>query len=269
MVFSLFNYVTELFKIWLHTLFLVPFENYDMLWLLIPIWVAWFFAEFFQEKIGTSMGNAITNAVVILWGSIDCARQTVNLIIEKTIKNAFDIIARFGLIFILFLYGALIIHYGIKGNPIIKKWGKVRNITYVFAMFVPIFYNAIPFSFNHILAAILFFPLFYYTIELIDKYMPNPKAIEEDLNDIKKELNKTNHIDKKIEDLKKNINNYKTNNNLKMSNTDKSNIYYHNLQHNYNNNSHYYNLSSSHQNHTSFHNNNNNNKDFNFGNKRS
>ncbi|MEM2131214.1 MAG: hypothetical protein QXM96_04380 [Candidatus Woesearchaeota archaeon] len=210
MVFSLFNYVLELFKIWLHTLFLVPFENYDMLWLLIPIWIAWFFAEFFQEKIGTSMGNAITNSVVILWGSIDCARQTVNLIIEKTIKNAFDIIARFGLIFILFLYGALIIHYGIKGNPIIKRWGKVRNITYVFAMFVPIFYNAIPFSFNHILAAILFFPLYYYVIELTDKYMPNPKAIEEDLNDIKNELNKNNHIDKRIDEIKKNIYTQKT-----------------------------------------------------------
>lgn len=188
--FQIINFIGELFKTWLHTLFLVPFENYDMLWLLIPIWLAWFFAEFFQEKIGTSMGNAITNAVVILWGSIDCVRQTVNFIVKKTITSPIEIIARFSLIILLFFYGFLIIHYGIKGNPIIKKIGRVRNITYVFAMFVPIFYNAIPFSLNHIISAILFFPLFYYIIEGIDKIVPNPKAIEEDLkNDEKIHLN--------------------------------------------------------------------------------
>ncbi|MEM3373612.1 MAG: hypothetical protein QXE31_00150 [Candidatus Woesearchaeota archaeon] len=181
MVSSIITFIGTLFNTWIHTLFLVPFENYDMLWLLIPIWLAWFFAEFFQEKVGTSMGNAITNAVVILWGSIDCARQTVNFIIQKQITNTFNIIARFFLIFFLFLYGFIIIHYGIKGNPIIKKIGRVRNITYVFAMFVPIFYNAIPFSLNHILAAILFFPLFYYFIEAIDRIVPNPKAVEQDL----------------------------------------------------------------------------------------
>ncbi|MFA6461832.1 MAG: hypothetical protein WCV90_06210 [Candidatus Woesearchaeota archaeon] len=176
-------YLWELFRDWLTTIFIIPFKNVDMLWLLIPVWIAWFFAEFFQEKRGTSMGNAITNAVIILWGSIDCTRQTLRLISEGIITNTFDIVLRFVLIAAIFGYGGLIIGFGIKGNPIIKYIGRVREVTYVFAMFVPVFYNEIPFSLEHILAVIIFFPLFYFFIELLDRYTPNPKAMVEDLQE--------------------------------------------------------------------------------------
>lgn len=177
-------YLWELFREWLNTIFVIPVQNVDMLWLLIPVWMAWFFAEFFQEKRGTSMGNAITNAVVILWGSIDCIRQTLKLMTEGAITNNFDIGLRFGLIFLIFAYGGLIVTLGWKGNPIIKYIGRVREVTYVFAMFVPIFYNAIPFSVGHIISAIIFFPLFYFAIELLDRYTPNPKAMVEDIKAI-------------------------------------------------------------------------------------
>lgn len=176
-------YIWNLFKLWLSTIFVTPFQNIDMLWLLVPIWIAWFFAEFFQEKMGTSMGNAITNAVVILWGSIDCIRKTLQLMSEKVLTHWLDIGARFGLILLLFAYGAVIVILGWRGNKIIKYIGRVRIVTYVFAMFVPIFYNAIPFSIEHIVAALLFFPVFYFVIELIDHYTPNPKAITEDLEE--------------------------------------------------------------------------------------
>ena len=174
-------YLWDLFSDWIKTIFVIPIQNVDMLWLLVPVWMAWFFAEFFQEKKGTSMGNAITNSVVILWGSIDCVRQTLKLISEGVLANTLDIGMRFGLVLLIFIYGGLIITLGWKGNPIIKYIGRVREVTYVFVMFVPIFYNAIPFSFGHILGAILFFPLFYYAIEMLDRYIPNPKAIVEDL----------------------------------------------------------------------------------------
>ncbi len=165
---------------WIHTIFVTPFQNSEMLWLLVPIWIAWFFAEFFQEKEGTSLGNAMSNAVIILWGSIDCFRQTVNLIQEKIITRAIDIVARFTLASVIFSYGAAILILGWRGNPLIKKLGRVRTVTYVFAMFVPIFYNAIPFSLNHFISTILFFPIFYFAIELLDRIMPDPKAVEKD-----------------------------------------------------------------------------------------
>ncbi|MBW2964284.1 hypothetical protein KY363_02390 [Candidatus Woesearchaeota archaeon] len=176
-------YFWGLFKGWIVTIFVAPWKTMDMLWLLVPVWVAWFFAEFFQEKQGTSMGNAITNAVVVLWGSIDCTRQTISLMSEGTVSGIWNIIARFGIIAAIFAYGILIVILGIKGNKIIKYIGRVREVTYAFAMFTPVFYNEIPLTLSHIIATLLFFPLFYFTIELIDRYTPNPKAMVEDLEE--------------------------------------------------------------------------------------
>lgn len=173
-------YFWELFKTWIHTLFVTPFQTHDMLWLLIPLWIAWFFAEFFQEKSGTSLGNAMSNAVVILWASIDCTQKTVGLISQGTLTNVWDLVLRFLLITVLFTYGAVILVLGWKGHDIIRKIGRSREVTYIFAIFVPVFYNVIPFSVNHILAGIIFFPLFYFLIELIDYYTPDPEAIKRD-----------------------------------------------------------------------------------------
>ncbi len=173
----------ELLKDWLTTIFITPFRSTDMLWLLVPVWISWFFAEFFQEKIGTSMGNALTNAVIVLWGSIDCTRQTVRLIGEGLVKGTGNIIARFAVIGGIFLYGFTIVFLGWKGNEIIKKVARIREVTYVFVMFVPIFYNAIPLTMKHVIAAILFFPVFYYAIELFDRLTPNPAAVTKDMEE--------------------------------------------------------------------------------------
>lgn len=178
---AIVTYFWEIFKLWIHTIFVVPFQTTDMLWLLVPVWLGWFFAEFFQEKTGTSLGNAISNAVIILWGSIDCTRQTVKLIAARALAGTWDIAARFFIIGLIFAYGAFILVLGWKGNKLIKRIGRVRIVTYVFAVFTPVFYGAIPFSLNHIIAALLFFPLFYFAIELIDRYTPDPKAISEDM----------------------------------------------------------------------------------------
>ena len=131
-----------------------------MLWLLIPIWTTWFFAEFFQEKHGTSMGNAITNSVVVIWGSIDCTRQTVKLISERVVSGLKEIIPRFFIISVILGYGITIVVLGLKGNKVIKYIGRVREVTYAFAMFTPVFYNATELTLNHIIATLLFFPLF-------------------------------------------------------------------------------------------------------------
>lgn len=170
------GYLLDLFLQWLKAIFVVPFQNLDMLWILIPVWAAWFFTEFFQEKQGTKMGNAITNSVVVLWGSIDCARQTTYWMASHA-REFLQIFLRYFLIGLIFTYGVIIIWFGLKGNKLIRFIARIREVTYVFAIFVPIFYNAIPISWNYILGAIVFFPIFYFMIELVDRYAPNPTAV--------------------------------------------------------------------------------------------
>jgi len=173
-------FISLRFQEWLSTMFIIPFQSMDMLWLLVPVWISWWFAEYFQEKHGTSLGNATSNAVVVLWGAIDCARQTVNLLAKKSILGTLNISLRFTLASLIFLYGGTIVYLGIKGNPLIKYIARIRVVTYVFIQFVPVFYNAIPLSFNHILASILFYPIFHYAIELLDYLMPDPVSIQEE-----------------------------------------------------------------------------------------
>lgn len=203
-------YLWSLLKLWLTTLFVAPFKTMDMLWLLIPVWIGWFFAEFFQEKIGTSMGNAITNSVVVLWGSIDCTRQTMKLLKAGELAFGLDVMLRFSIIAVIFAYGMLIVFLGIEGKKIIKKIARIRVVTYAFVIFAPIFYNELPLTLDHIAAALLFFPIFYFFIELIDWIMPNPKAIEEDIEESKEEgmekgddlLGSESSFEKELGDLK-------------------------------------------------------------------
>jgi len=180
-------YFWELFRIWFSALFVIPFQQLQVLWILVPLWLAWFFAEFFQEKRGTSLGNAVTNATIVLWGSIDAARQTVDLIGRGEIMGFWNIALRFFLIALILSYGAFIMYYGIKGRLLITKVGRVRIVTYFMAVFVPVFYNVVPLTLNYIISIMLFFPLFYFFIEIIDNMTPTPKAMETDIEIAKQE----------------------------------------------------------------------------------
>jgi hypothetical protein len=177
---GLLMYFWELFKTWLYAIFAVPFTNPEVLWLLAPVWLSWFFSEFFQEKKGTSMGNATSNATVVIWGAVSWTRETVALMSAAAIAGVWNITFRIVLIALIFIYGAVITVLGIKGNKIIKKIGRSREVAYFIIIFTPILYGVMPLTFDFVLGALLFFPLFYWTIEIIDRITPTPKSITED-----------------------------------------------------------------------------------------
>ncbi len=52
-------------------------------------------------------------------------------------------------------------------------------------MFSPVFYNAVPLNLNHIIGELMFLQLFYFAMELLERYTPNPKAVVEDREDNK------------------------------------------------------------------------------------
>ena len=67
---SLMLMLWELFTYWLFV-FISPYKNFDVLWIIIPVWVAWIFADYFQEKSSTSFGNAISNGIVPVFVALD------------------------------------------------------------------------------------------------------------------------------------------------------------------------------------------------------
>jgi len=169
-----------LFVSWLGIL-VEPFLHLRTLWIIVPIWLIWFFSEFFQEKRGTSFGNAITNGAVALWVSIDWTRFLTTSLTDKTITFGFAVFFQYLIAAIVFAYALVVIIYGIKGRAFVLYIGRIREATYIMAIFTPIIYGLIPLSFRFFLSVVLFFPVFYYVIELLDKYVPDPFAVRKDV----------------------------------------------------------------------------------------
>jgi len=161
----------ELLKTWFYT-FTVSFTNHETIWIIIPIWLSWFFAEFFQEKEGTSFGNAISNGVIPLWVGIDWLRLLTNRLVASDIEFDLLVFSEYVISVLILLYGLLIIIGGIKGKQLVHYVGRMRVVTYILAVFTPFIYGLIVPSFAYLLSIIIFFPLFYFIVELIDRITP-------------------------------------------------------------------------------------------------
>lgn len=171
-------YFWELVKTW-GALFAAPIGNLEMLWIIIPIYLNWIFSEFFQEKRGTSLGNAISNATIVLWVAIDWSRTSTRFFADNAISSwhlAWNISASI----LVFAYGIWVVYEGVKGKNLTHYIGRVRVATYIILMGTPLIYNSpIPIG-KALISIILFFPLYYFFIELLDRLLPDPVSIKED-----------------------------------------------------------------------------------------
>jgi len=171
----------DLLQDWLQAVFIAPFANFEMFWILVPIYLGWITADFFQEKRGTSLGNAITNGVIPLWAGIDWIRTTIGYLTKEHLKMAFlDAASRFALAACVLVYGGWIIYAGVKGRPLTRYIGRVRTVSYVVILFTPVFYNAMELTLKHVFATLFFFPFFYYIVEVFERLTPDPKSIADE-----------------------------------------------------------------------------------------
>jgi len=171
-------WVWQLFYFWLG-IFAAPFQQWEMVFILIPIWINWFFTEFFMEKYGTSYGNAISNGVMPILASLDWIRTLIRFLDDGIIKPSFGVYAKFALCAAVFMYGVFVIIAGIKIKRIVFFIGRVRWVTYVLLMFTPVIYNVLRLDWYMLLAIIVFFPLYYWIIEIFDRITPEPRVYRE------------------------------------------------------------------------------------------
>ena len=174
--------LASLWKIYLHwlSIFVAPLEKPEMFWIIIPIWINWFFTEFFMEKYGTSFGNAISNGVIPILAAFDWIRHLVTLMNEGIIQLSFEGIMKFLLTAAVFSYGVFVIIAGIKLKRIVFFIGRIRWVTYILVMFTPIIYNVVSLNWYTMLAIVIFFPLYYWVIEIFDRITPEPRVYRED-----------------------------------------------------------------------------------------
>ena len=146
-----------------------------MFWIIIPIWINWFFTEFFVEKYGTTLGNAVSNGAIPILASIDWLRYTFRIISEGITSLTFVIFIKLFLSVAVLIYGVFVIIAGIKLKHIVFYIGRIRWITYVLVMLTPVIYNVVDFDIKALWAMILFFPLYWWIIEIFDRITPEPR----------------------------------------------------------------------------------------------
>jgi hypothetical protein len=169
----------EFFRTWL-ALFYAPFQNTDMLWIIVPIYLSWIITEIFQEKRDTTFGNAISNGTIVLWVGIDWVRTTVRLFEEGGMAVNGMFYAKICIGMLVFVYGLLIMYLGIRGNRTVKYIARIREVSYILICFTPIFYEPALLSFAALLGIVVFFPLFYFFVEFLDWITPDPKTYDLD-----------------------------------------------------------------------------------------
>lgn len=167
------SYIWMLFVVWL-SIFISPMHNLEILWIIIPIWVNFIFTEIFQEKKGTGLGNAVTNGAVLLWVGVDWVRYLIRMLSTGSLDFSIYVAGKFALCAFVLFIGFFIIVKGVKGNHYIRHVGRVRETTYLTLMFSPIIYGIIELTWTVFFAMVLFFPLFYYLVEYLDRVTPNP-----------------------------------------------------------------------------------------------
>ena len=173
------DYLIQLFMTWLG-LFTAPARHFELLWILIPVYAAWIFTDFYQEKRGTSFGNAISNGIVPLWVGVDWGKTLFHMLKEGTVGMGMDFASRIVLVLVLILYGLTIIISGIKVKKITKYIGRIREVSYACIVLTPVFYGFVPLNAETAISIVLFFPLFYGIVELINRLVPNPPTYEEE-----------------------------------------------------------------------------------------
>lgn len=162
---------------WLR-MFAAPLKNLEMLWIIIPIWCAWIFSEFFQEKKGTSFGNAITNGAVMLFVGIDWAKHIMHQINAGSLSLGSEAIAKLSIAAVIIVFGLFIVYLGIRARSFVRVIGRVRETTYLTLMFSPIVYGVVDFSLHNLIIILFFFPVFYLMVEILDKVLPTPKTFK-------------------------------------------------------------------------------------------
>ncbi len=164
---------------WLQ-LFIAPLKNLDMLWIIVPVWGVWLFSEFYQEKKGTSFGNAISNGATMLFVGVDWARHVISDFSSGDLAFGWKLMTLAGIAASVLVYGLAIIVLGIKANRLVRVIGRVRETTYFMVMFSPIIYGVEEFSLRNATIMLAFFPVFYALVEIIDRLLPTPRTFEED-----------------------------------------------------------------------------------------
>ncbi|MCG2868972.1 MAG: hypothetical protein L7H07_02785 [Candidatus Nanopusillus sp.] len=166
------------------TIFISTLTNVEIIWVTYPVYITWFAMEFLVERKELRYSHSLANSIIFSWVSIDWLRH---LYLDNELNDYNKLIIT---LFFLFL-SLFILIASIKRKKIAKIFGKTGFFSYFQIMFTPLIYGIIEFNYIDFLSIIIFFPLIYITVYVIDKLLP--EFIEEEEEKFKEEFEEENN----------------------------------------------------------------------------
>ncbi|MFP3289931.1 MAG: hypothetical protein RXN31_01820 [Candidatus Nanopusillus acidilobi] len=167
------------------TIFISTLTNVEIIWVTYPVYITWFAMEFLIERKEITYSHSLANSIIFSWVSIDWLRH---LYLDNELNDYNKLIIT---LFFLFL-SLFILIASIKRKKIAKILGKTGFFSYFQIMFTPLIYGIIEFNYIDFLSVIIFFPLIYITVYVIDKLLPEFVEEEEKFEEENEENNEEN-----------------------------------------------------------------------------
>lgn len=165
------GFISSVFSL-LGQIFSAPIRHPELLWITIPIWVSWFFGEFFQEKHKTLFGNVIGNSIVSIFVVTDWLR-----LLSKSESTPVLFYVVCGAIL---MHSCIVLYLALKAVKIAKYIGHIRTVTYVLLVATPVAYGIIPLSWTYAVSFVVGLLIFWIGFEIADRVLPDPRSLRDD-----------------------------------------------------------------------------------------
>jgi hypothetical protein len=154
------------------TIFVSTLTNVEIIWVTYPVYIVWFSMELFIERIRFTYGHSLANSIIFSWVSVDWLRHIY-------LHHEFDNYNKLILTIFFLSLSIFTLIASIKRKKIAKVLGRTGSFAYFQIMFTPFIYGIIEFTYINFLAVIIFYPLMYFAVYVIDRLVP--EFIEEEL----------------------------------------------------------------------------------------
>ncbi len=159
------------------SIFVSFIKDWNMIFVIAPIYLNWISTDYFQEFRGTGFRNAISNGVMGAWVCISWIRTAVMVHIAE--PNIALLVGKILVSMAIFTYAIFVVKESYKGRSIVHLIGRSREISYLALMITPIIHSVIPLEWITLLAILLLFPVFYGLVDFLEFTILSPPKFRE------------------------------------------------------------------------------------------
>ncbi len=143
-----------------------PVFSFEVLWTLIPVYIAWVISELTFRTSRNTFESAFSNGLSGLWVGLSWSRYLIEqgIVLESFIKTMLSV-------FMIF-YGLSVMIEAAMARKAAKVWGNNREFSFLAILLTPFIYGLLEFNLVTLLAGITLFMLFCLLFIILRQVVP-------------------------------------------------------------------------------------------------